>query len=118
MHMNEIYPSKYLRAADLDGKEVPVEILQVEMETFPGEDRPKPVLTFKGRDKGLVLNITNARAIAKRYGDETRDWEGGEIVLITREVDFKGETVEAIRIKVEAPQLVKAEAPLDNSIPF
>ena len=121
MNLSEIYQSKYLRAADLDGKEVTVEIEKVVMETFPGEERPKPVLIFKGRDKGLVLNVTNARVIAKHYGDETRDWAGRTVVLISREVDFKGDTVEAIRIKVpivEAPQPVKAEAPLDDAVPF
>ena len=46
-----------------------------------GVDEDKPVVSFKERPKLLVLNKTNARAIAGMYGVETEDWVGQKIAL-------------------------------------
>ena len=46
-----------------------------------GGDEDKPVVSFKERPKLLVLNKTNARAIAGMYGGETDDWIGKKIAL-------------------------------------
>ena len=46
-----------------------------------GGDEDKPVLSFKERDKLLVLNKTNARVIAGLYGPETNDWVGQRITI-------------------------------------
>ena len=60
------------------------------------------MLYFQGKEKGLVLNKTNANNIAYVYGDETDDWRGQEITLFEAMVDFQGKTVPAIRVR--APQ--------------
>ena len=60
----------------------------------------KPIIYFEGKEKGIVLNKTNATAIATIYGDDTDDWTGGEIILYSAWVDFQGKQVEAIRIRV------------------
>ena len=63
-----------------------------------------------GQDKALVLNKTNAKAIAALYGKKVSAWTGKRIVLVPAMVDFKGDTVEAIRVK--APALKKSTAPI------
>ena len=95
--INEMYPSKYLKAADLQGRNIVVTISLVEIEKI-GDDN-KPVIYFLGKTKGAVLNKTNASNIAILYGDETEDWVGKEIVLFPAMVDFQGRTVEAIRVR-------------------
>ena len=46
-----------------------------------GGDEDKPVVSFDERPKLLVLNKSNARAIAAMYGGETNDWKGKKIAL-------------------------------------
>ncbi len=115
MRISESYPSKYLKAADLDGQDRTVTISSCVKELIgQGVDQePKPVVYFNGGKKGLILNVTNARAIAEDYGDDTETWPGREIVLLVREVDFKGKLTPAIRVRVPAaaPQPTVQHAP-------
>ena len=66
-------------------------------------DNKKLILYFEGKDRGLVLNKTNANNIANAYGDDTDDWIGKQIVLFEAMVDFQGRTVPAIRVRM--PQI-------------
>ncbi len=100
MRVSDAFPSNYLKAADLHDRNVMVVIDRVQMEDI-GDDH-KPVLYFQGKEKGLVMNKTNANNIAVVYGDDTDDWTGKEIVLFPAMVDFQGRTVAAIRVR--APQ--------------
>ncbi len=97
MNINGAFPSNYLKAADLQGREVLVMMAKVEMEDIGGDH--KPVLYFRGKEKGMVLNKTNANNISMVYGQETEAWEGKEIVLYPAWVDFQGRSVEAIRVR-------------------
>lgn len=97
MRVSDAFPSEFLKAADLRDKNVMVVIDRVEMKDIGGDH--KPILFFQGKDKGLVLNKTNANNIAIAYGDDTDDWTGKEIVLFPAMVDFQGKTVPAIRVR-------------------
>jgi hypothetical protein len=66
---------------------------------------------FKGKDKGLLLNKTNANTISGLYGDDTDTWLGKPVQLTTAYVDFQGKSVEAIRI------IPKKPAPKSNAAP-
>ena len=57
MRISEAYPSKYLKAADLDGQDRTVSIRAcVQEELGQGSEMEvKPVLYFDGGPKGLVL---------------------------------------------------------------
>ena len=97
MNINGAFPSTYLKAADLQGRRVTVAINTVKMEDIGGDH--KPVVSFAGKDKGLVLNKTNANMIAEIAGtDETDDWKGVRIVLYPTKTDFQGKRVDAIRV--------------------
>jgi hypothetical protein len=96
------FPSEYLAAFDLQGDDFLVEISKVEMEdlrTIQGGTKKKLVLSFKGAKKRMVCNKTNATAIAKLYGPETKEWVGKTITLFPTQVEAFGEIVEAIRCK-------------------
>ena len=115
MKISDAYPSNYLKAADLQGKNILLKMDRVEYEKI-GEDE-KPVLFFVGKQKGIVLNKTNSAKIAAAYGDETEDWRDQEIVLFPAMVDYKGETVEAIRCRAPQPKdRPKAAAPRPDPI--
>lgn len=97
MNIDEAFPGKYIKASDLQGRDVPVVITAVEFEKVG--DGSKPVVYFRNRDRGLVLNKTNARTIAEIYGDETEDWISKEITLWPTRTDYAGKMMPCIRIR-------------------
>ena len=130
MKIGVAFPGQYLKAADLQGKRVRVVIDKVEMEDIGGET--KPVLHFRGKSRGVVLNKTNANAIWGINGsDDTDDWPGTEIVLFPSKTDFQGKRVDCIRIdppdrpqqpappKPKPPEVESfADEGTDDSVPF
>jgi hypothetical protein len=102
MKVSEAYPSKYVSAADLKGENKIVTMTVVDMEKI-GDDM-KPVLYFRGTEKGLVLNKTNANKIAEIYGDDTEDWRDQQVVLFPTMTDYQGKSVEAVRVRQIMPK--------------
>ena len=110
MKVGTAFPSKYLKAADLQGREVVVTIDSVEMANI-GDDEDKLVVYFQGgkNNKGMVLNRTNANMITEIAGtDETDEWHGVKIKLYSCRVDFQGRRVDALR--VDFPPKAPAES--------
>lgn len=101
MLISEAFPSEFLKAADLHDRQVTVIMDHVEIREVG--DGTKPVLFFRSKSKGLVLNKVNSNNIAVVYGDETDDWAGQELILYPTMVDFQGRSVPAIRVK--APKI-------------
>lgn len=96
MKISAAFPSEYLKAADLQGRQVKVVIDRVEMRDV-GDDH-KPVIFFQGKDRGVVLNKTNSGVLEDAFGDETDHWHGQTITLYPTKVDYQGKRVDAIRI--------------------
>lgn len=110
MDVNAAFPSKYLKAADIGEAKPTVVIDRVQMEAVGREQEQRPVVYFTGKSKGVVLNKTNAKAIAQIAGTaETDDWSGVRVQLFVSMVDYGGESVEAIRVR--APKPASAPAP-------
>jgi hypothetical protein len=83
MRISTAFPSKYLRAADVDeaGGELTYTTSKVVLEKI-GQDRTtKPVIYFTTTRLGLVLNKTNAVRLSASLGDETDSWAGRQIAL-------------------------------------
>jgi len=112
MNYDEMYPSRYLRPSDLGGREARVTINDVTTELVGGER--KNVMAFAGKNKQLVLNKTNANAIMRVHGKETDAWIGKELILFATTVDFRGEPVPGIRVKV--PTQPKRPTPADDDV--
>lgn len=102
MRVSDAFPSNYLKASDLQGRAIIVAIDRCEIEAI-GDER-KPILYFQGKQKGMVLNKTNANNVAVLYGDDTDDWGGQPVELFEAMVDFQGKTVPAIRIRAPRRQ--------------
>jgi hypothetical protein len=79
---NDLFPSKYLSAADLNGREVEAEISRIEIADFDDNGRKvrKPVAYFVGGEKGLVLNKTNSTTISDISGKDDTDTERARCV--------------------------------------
>jgi hypothetical protein len=126
MNINTAFPSKYLKAADLGEATPVVTISHVDMELMPGDAKEmRPVAFFEGKQKGVVLNRTNSNAIAQIAGSpETDDWAGVQVQLYVAIVSFKGEEVEAIRVRAPRvaakpkPKPAPVAEPDEDSTPF
>ncbi|BBE42404.1 hypothetical protein [Conexivisphaera calida] len=96
--VDSIYgPSNYMRASDLPPKPVTYVIEDVEVRVFDGVQ--KLVLTFKGERKRLILNKTNAAALAALYGRDSELWKGKEVTLVKRLITTSdGQQVMSIRV--------------------
>jgi hypothetical protein len=102
MRISGAFPSEFLKAADLQGRQVTVTMERVELREVGGD--AKPVLFFAGKEKGLVLNKTNSNTISDAYGDETDSWRGQPVALFEAMVDYQGRTVAAIRVRIPPRQ--------------
>ena len=115
MKLSEMFPSKYLKAADLDGDTVGT-ISDIRTESLQNAGQPpedKPVVYFTEISKGLVMNKTNGETIGGIYGDDLDDWIGKPVTLYVDEnVRFQGKTMPAIRIRSKPPSTgVQSKAP-------
>lgn len=111
MKVSEAFPSnsRWLSASDLQGHEVKVRITAIDVAEF--DNGNKPALMFAGKQKGLVLNRTNARKLAGAYGDDMDSWLNKEIIIYPDVVEFQGKPVDAIRCRPVLPTAADGDAP-------
>ena len=128
MNIKEIYTStsNFLKVDDLAGHRVVVEIASYEVKEVGEEHKKQIVLSFKGKEKVLGLNKTNAEQIARLVGSDDADlWIGCKIKLKPAMTTFAGKDTPCIRISDEffepAPNRTAPAAsiaPSDDEIPF
>lgn len=130
MKLSEAFPSKYLKADDIEQLGEPVlTIKSVEMESLgQGNDKEtKPLIMFRELEKGMIANKTNCTTITKVLGsDDTDDWIGKKIILKAMEVQsVNGDMVMGIRVSIKKPSAAPAKPKpseaaedADSDIPF
>jgi hypothetical protein len=132
MKLTDVFPSKYIKAEDLQGRDITLTIRECKIEKLDQDQ--KLVLYFLNKDKGMVCNRTNADRIALIHGGDTDGWIGKQIVIgpeLTN--NLQGKAVMAIRVKglptaapapiaaapvQAAPAAAPAPAPFDDPILF
>lgn len=97
----------FLKHEDLQGKEARVVITSVTQEDVKNGDNgveKKLVARFAGKDKAMILNLTNCEALSHIAGtDDYDEWAGTAVVLFTdTNVKFGGKTVSGLRLKAPA----------------
>jgi hypothetical protein len=127
LKLDKLFTSKWLRASDIDEiadedtQTAIVTIDRVEMAEIGqgAESQEKPVMYFKGIEPGMVLNKTNAGTLGKLLGNDTDEWIGKKIGLFTTEVDYAGNQVLAIRVRMKLPKVKKVQpVEEDLELPF
>jgi len=96
--VSEMFPSKYLKASDLLGRQFTLTIKRAVVEPLGMPPEDKLIVYFVETDKGLALNKTNANTIVAQYGDDTDYWRGKQLTIYPTEVAFQGKMVETIRV--------------------
>jgi hypothetical protein len=104
MHVDLMFPSRYLRAADFEGKTVTLTISDVfrdKVQMATGQKAEKYIVRFRETDKELILNKTNAKAVAKVLDQpKAVKWAGEKIVLKPTTCEAFGEMVPCIRVEM------------------
>ena len=116
MDFELLYPSRYLKAADLGDREVTKTIGAVKLEELEGVDgskKQKVIVTFKDAKKQWVMPRTCGEALRLMFGKETNAWTGKRVTLYSRKVDSFGEEVDAVRVR-GSPDI---KAPIKEVVP-
>lgn len=108
-HWKKLVNLDYIGAYSLDGKDLTVEIVKVELKRVKGEggkEEECTVAMLKGQ-KPFIINRTNAKMITKLYGTPyIEDWAGKKITLYPTTTKVAGDVVDCLRIR---PAIPKAE---------
>ena len=125
-HVDLVYPSKYIKAADLRGRDVTVTIAAVEWETLVmqgGKKDTKVAITMARADgkpieKKWIAPKTVLKMIAAATGEkDVSQWKGRKVTIYpTTCRGQKGEEVECIRVRVRTSQ-TQDEPPAEMTAP-
>lgn len=103
--MDDVYGGNSLKAEELPPNfKAVLTVDRVSVQQFTDRDdksnkEKKLVLYFNGKEKGLVLNVTNANMMAEIAGSRDYDyWPGHAVLLYRTMTDFAGKRVPALRL--------------------
>lgn len=101
--------SDFLKSTDLNRKQPLVKIKSVNTRDFSDEagTKTKPIIEFEGKDKMMVLNVTNTRRLVEAFGKDSDKWIGKEVQLYVEDTQMGP----GLRLRAELPDF-------DDDIPF
>jgi hypothetical protein len=119
--LDEAFPSRFLKAADLSGKPRIVKIVaanEEDLKDLQGQQQKKTVVYFCGMKKSLPLNKTNFEALTRITGeDDSNDFPGHTVLMLPTKTEMAGKTVDCIRFEeVPAKKTAKKAAPLTQAV--
>jgi hypothetical protein len=104
MKAMDLCPGENISAQEIGDRTPTYTIKSIERRKLPAIERGKPdkmkgIMYFREEERGWVLNSTNVQCIARMFGDETDDWVGKRLTLMTEDTQV-GPTHElGIRVK-------------------
>src|SRR5262249_13143875 len=80
---DDLYPGRFLKAADLKGKKVTLRISEVNLEELIGDKGPqvKGVVGFEKTEKQLALNKANGICLKEMFGKKVQEWVGKRVTV-------------------------------------
>ena len=101
------YQSPWLKASDLQGRAVTVTVERATVEDIrqqSGQKEPRIVIAFKGKEKRLILNKTQALTFADiAKTEEFGSWSGLTVVLQPATTRTGQSTINIARAKGDNP---------------
>lgn len=109
MRYETLFPSRFIRSADFQGKDVTLTILKVFTEEI--EDKTKAIMSFDGTKKQLVLCRTNAESCKLMWGAECDAWIGKRLTLYAATIKdpFGDGEITATRVR-GSPDITEAKS--------
>lgn len=106
-HWRKKFDYRFLCGDELE-KEITLKIREIkdeEVESDKGKKENKPVAYFEGAKKGIVLNKTNCKTLAKlSHSPYMEDWVGMRVTIYAADISAFGQEMKAIRIKPIIPK--------------
>lgn len=81
---DQLYPGRFIKTGDLQGKNVTLKIASVDLDELEGETgkKVKGIITFDKTDKQLALNKTNGICLKEMFGKKVQGWVGKRVTLM------------------------------------
>lgn len=106
-HWRKLQDNHYLGAYAIpEGADLAVTIKSVKRELIDaseGHVEDACVAYLEGGHLPWIVNITNAKSIARLHGEFIEDWVGKTVTLYKDQTRLDGELVDCIRVKAERP---------------
>lgn len=106
MDYTKLFPGRFLKSVDFDGKDVTLTIKSVKSEEI--DDKTKAIVKFAETKRELVLNRTNAESLVLCFGRDVNAWVGKRVTwypAIIKDPFGEGE-ISAIRVR-GSPDITK-----------
>lgn len=123
MKLADLFPKKYLQAADLQGRAFTLTIQAIELRNMrtketnqvTGEVKytmtDKPVVFFVGRKAGVVLNKTRTQQLAEALGiEDTEQARGKSVTLYASGNQLMFRAAPKVEQKAPAPEVMSDAA--------
>lgn len=84
---DELYPGRFIKAGELNGKKVTLTISDVDTEELEGDKgkKVKGIISFEKTPKKLALNRTNGTCLREMFGRKLSEWVGKRVVIFPGE---------------------------------
>lgn len=116
--MDDVYGGNALKADEMPPNfRAVLTVERVSCQSFADRDNKsekerKLVLYFHGKEKGLVLNVTNANMMAEIANSRDYDyWPGHKVLLYRTMVEFGGKRVPGLRLDHVPSEVLKPSTP-------
>lgn len=83
-NFDQLYPGRFIKAGELNGKKVTLTIRDVDLEELQGEDgkaKAKAIVYFRETEKALVACKTNGICLKAMFGATLADWIGRRVTI-------------------------------------
>lgn len=115
---DDLYPSRFLKAGNFDGKKVTLTIKDYDREILEGEDgkKSKAIISFAETERQLVACKTNGICLKALFGANLADWVGKKVILFPSV--WNGEPCIRVWGSPDIPEEVEVEVKLPRRKPF
>jgi hypothetical protein len=107
-HWRSMMDKKYLGAWDFpkQGTGKIEAVKGVKLEGIAGRisANKRPIISFVGIEKKLIVNSSIGEAIEKMYGPQIEDWIGKRITLFASKTQVSGREVDCVRVRPNIPK--------------
>jgi len=98
--------SDHLKAEDIKNPDGTFRVIQATIESFEvvnfakegDKDQFKIVLSLVGKDKSVVMNVTNAGLVGAQYGADYTTWPGKDVIITGSPKKYNGNLVPGIDV--------------------
>ena len=119
-HYKRLRNPSYIGSYELMTGHEPIELVvtiekSVKEMVQNGDKKEEAMVIYLKGQKPMIVNSTNAKSItAALESPFIEDWAGRQITLHVVKIKAFGETVDALRVRKEAPKVVLPDLPLNS----